>query len=1481
MIEKCSIGNMNNNLQNITLIILILILIIVILFYIRNSSLKHDELVEKYTTISTNVINRTPDISHSGSLTNTNGLSQFPTSGTDVTLRPCQVKFNNDGSSKYEYQDNWQEIDMLDGGEVPVKIIGRDNTTNANTFTNFSEKSRCFKELSSTDTYKYKYLNNDLIQYDKNNFVSLTSNINGVPVAKNYMEMKFDVFGSNINHFDNIRNSICSLNYSKTLRSEDSSSSSTLGNTELYRLKLTNDNIIETIEKITIDPTDNHVFNKNTSFKVANLIGANTGIYKYDTAREIFIFEPRNASVSNDIRTINLYQFERNLFCDKQEIKSYKKLDNAKIDMIKIINYNVPNPTPFLDTEIPDRYINDSTYSTYISNIKKENSLGGLAGVNGYLDAFIKSELDALNTATSNILQKKRDDNDILIKKRTAFIGASNDSKRNFIQNAIIINNYKEDNNFGLLLSKDYYDLGFGDVTYSSYTINEGDSSIKVISGDEPILKEFVSETGTGTQDVYEIKVYKENDTFILPVTTEGCEILVVAGGGGGGCLNGGGGGAGAVIYNTNVKLVAGTYNINVGNGGTGAITAGTGNKGFDSSISLNGTNIYLAKGGGGGFYGSGYNISNKDGGSGGGGGDDPNYGLAVSTNIPSGTYGYNGGTGINAIGNGPRFYGAAGGGGAGSVGFNSVIIDGYGRGGNGGYGLQINITGTNIYYGGGGGGGTYIETNNIAGTGGLGGGGNGSKGSDTASNGTNGLGGGGGGRGFGTDTNGKGGDGGSGIVIIKYKKIAEPIDNNVRKKITLEYKEKSYIREFRHSGGTENQTEYKGNNGLVLDAQATAEILIVGGGGGGGKDRAGGGGAGALILSVGNILSGTYTIRVGNKGLGATLVEQHGQNGYDCEIVNSSGTTIFRAKGGGGGSSLNGEGDRAPDGGCGGGRVSQFTGLGGFAVSTNIVNGITTGPVLTTTYGVYGKIGGRNTTPYTPALGFNNLDAGGGGGIGEGGSTSGSLVPVDNQFVVNSAGKGGDGLYFATINGVVYNFKNYFNVNGIQDGTTGNFFIGGGGGGGSYGGGSGVAGKGGGGVGGEQAVNGGNASGFGSGGGGGGGANYNGGDGSAGIVIVKYKYTSDQRYRLHFPRKTKVQFILNGDGNRIQLNNDLLGTYIITMTSTNSTIEKEGEPANKQQMPSNKIEIIYELFDTLDNINSTFTDTLTTTNSVKTNVYNNTLSSINNCFLFQPNKYNKYKISGFIPKANKKGDNDIDFNIVLIIRDPKDSTRLIDMSKDLYSIRYVFQSFVSANEITPIDIYITIKPLPDVNKDTIYYSYFAFKTYFRSSGSGLNSSEIQVFLSNRSKTTSITSFNNIGDWITDLSNKNIWGLSTMDDDISKIIINLLSVDNIDNKCKNDNTASDSRICDIKKLIYIKNKINGTSVSSTGSPSLIKNVSVSQNVFPRNLPYVNFNIDDYISYESSTLIAPQQRTTTFDIKSTATKYMYFYMGQVS
>ncbi len=314
-------------------------------------------------------------------------------------------------------------------------------------------------------------------------------------------------------------------------------------------------------------------------------------------------------------------------------------------------------------------------------------------------------------------------------------------------------------------------------------------------------------------------------------------------------------------------------------------------------------------------------------------------------------------------------------------------------------------------------------------------------------------------------------------------------------------------VRVFTHSGGTETQTTHT----ITIGQNTICDIMMIGAGGGGGVDRAGGGGSGALILSIGNILSGTYTIKVGNGGTGAvyTSASAPGQNGFDCEILNSAGTVIFRAKGGGGGQSLSN--DVATSGGSGGGASSQNMngGLGGIPVSTNIVNGITTGPVVTTTYGVYGNRGGRNINPFTGN--YDILDGAGGGGIGEGGSGSGSLVSVDSQFVTNNGGKGGDGLYFATINGINYNFKNYFNVNGVQDGTTGNFFIGGGGGGGDTNSGTpGIGGKGGGGAGGDLDQNGFIASGFGSGGGGAGGRSggnpKDGGKGSAGIVAIKLR---------------------------------------------------------------------------------------------------------------------------------------------------------------------------------------------------------------------------------------------------------------------------------------------------------------------------------------------------------------------------------------
>ena len=55
MIEKCTIGNINNNMQFIGLIILVLIICIVFLYYIKISSDKNTKIVEKYNSPPLNV----------------------------------------------------------------------------------------------------------------------------------------------------------------------------------------------------------------------------------------------------------------------------------------------------------------------------------------------------------------------------------------------------------------------------------------------------------------------------------------------------------------------------------------------------------------------------------------------------------------------------------------------------------------------------------------------------------------------------------------------------------------------------------------------------------------------------------------------------------------------------------------------------------------------------------------------------------------------------------------------------------------------------------------------------------------------------------------------------------------------------------------------------------------------------------------------------------------------------------------------------------------------------------------------------------------------------------------------------------------------------------------------------------------------------------------------------------------------------------
>ena len=275
---------------------------------------------------------------------------------------------------------------------------------------------------------------------------------------------------------------------------------------------------------------------------------------------------------------------------------------------------------------------------------------------------------------------------------------------------------------------------------------------------------------------IHKIHVFKSNGTFNItssPADSD-IEILVVAGGGGGSTkLKGGaGGGAGGLIYESNIDMSAGQYNITVGSGG--AVSA----NGQNSSI-IGSDVSYTAIGGGAGGDG---NEAGVSGGSGGGGSSTTsNDGRPPGAGVPG--QGYHGGFAINS-----NYDQGGGGGGAGGPGGDGQKIGGaVTRGGIAGTGREILIAnGASVnfgdvnhsnWYASGGPGAGQIYNGGPGGNHGAaqkGGGGNTSARSGQANTGGGGAAG--------------GGLGGSGIVIVKYKKMTTeaPYDAAAFRKIPI-----------------------------------------------------------------------------------------------------------------------------------------------------------------------------------------------------------------------------------------------------------------------------------------------------------------------------------------------------------------------------------------------------------------------------------------------------------------------------------------------------------------------------------------------------------------------------------------------------------------------------------------------------------------------------------------------------------------------
>ncbi len=240
----------------------------------------------------------------------------------------------------------------------------------------------------------------------------------------------------------------------------------------------------------------------------------------------------------------------------------------------------------------------------------------------------------------------------------------------------------------------------------------------------------------------YRVHTFLASGTF-TPIANFNVETLVVAGGGAGGAASGAGGGAGGLL--TGTTAVSGAIAVTIGAGGTGGTGIGGsgGNSVFDT---------ITATGGGGGGTNNG-SVNGVSGGS--GGGATGSTGATAGTGIVG--QGFAGGTVTSWTGN----FQAAGGGGAGGVGGNGNGTAGTGTGG---VGVSNSITGTATVYAGGGGGGS----NSGGGSSGGNGGGGAMGITGTANTGGGGGGGGGGGA--------VGASGGSGIVIIRYPVVSNPI---------------------------------------------------------------------------------------------------------------------------------------------------------------------------------------------------------------------------------------------------------------------------------------------------------------------------------------------------------------------------------------------------------------------------------------------------------------------------------------------------------------------------------------------------------------------------------------------------------------------------------------------------------------------------------------------------------------------------------
>jgi len=412
--------SLDDNLLYIYLSIFIMLFIVIILFYLKDTNRKHYKLFEEYgqTQGGTRV--------YSTQKLELDPAPQFyPSAGSTVSLRPCEIRFNKNGSSKYIFKDDWKEIATINnGGEnpqdlpYPKKILTKQGA-NKTDFNNFSEESRCFKlknENNNLNTHKYE--ENAMISYNDDKYTTLQM----ADGSKNeYIQMNFNPsLAEETEYHKYAIDSICSYTYDTMLKPP-------LKNVSLYRLFIDYENIIQSVDKIEINALNNNLF-ENRPFSLTELLDTSSTTYYYDAKDNSFKFK---INKNDKILGITIYKFERNLLCDKEEIVSYDKLitDDTKLNTVSLINIDkLIEPIVIKDTELTtDILDNFRTRVSYYNN-KKElveyydpKQFANKEKILEIIKNHIDIRIDSLNIPIKKEIDKKNTELKELVATKNAF----------------------------------------------------------------------------------------------------------------------------------------------------------------------------------------------------------------------------------------------------------------------------------------------------------------------------------------------------------------------------------------------------------------------------------------------------------------------------------------------------------------------------------------------------------------------------------------------------------------------------------------------------------------------------------------------------------------------------------------------------------------------------------------------------------------------------------------------------------------------------------------------------------------------------------------------------------------------------------------------------------------------------------------------------------------------------------------------------